>query len=181
MPKKHFQKWKVDLRPDGVGGKRIIRLFDSKAEAAFFERKILSGRFEPKSDNRRFSELVNLWFDLHGQTLKSAVDTKNRLLKIATALDDPIAKSFDASLFSRYRQDRLSAGINVATLNRELSTLKALYRELYRLSDIDYPCPFDQVRKFKESQKELRFLTKSEIDSLFESVKQSKTLVFFML
>ncbi|WAR44567.1 phage integrase [Methylomonas rapida] len=179
MPKKDGNKWKVDIRPDGVKGRRVIRLFDSKAEAAFFEKNLLSGRFEPISDNRRFSDLVNLWYDLHGQTLKSSIDTKNRLLKIAEVLNDPIARNFDVSLFSRYRQDRLQSGINVATLNRELSTLKALYRELKRLSVISYECPFEDVRKFKEKQTELRYLTKDEISRLFDSVHQSKNSSLF--
>lgn len=179
MPKKDGNKWKVDMRPDGVKGKRVIRLFDSKAEAAFFEKNLLSGRFEQKSDNRRFSELVNLWYDLHGQTLKSADDTKNRLLKISECLNDPVAQKFDVSLFSKYRQDRLQLGIKPATLNRELSTLKAMYRELKRLSVIDYDCPFDDLRKFKEKQVELRYLTKDEISRLFDSIKLSKNLSLF--
>jgi len=101
------------------------------------------------------------------------------LLKIAEYLNDPIAQKFDVSLFSKYRQDRLQAGINVATLNRELSTLKALYRELKRLAVIDYECPFADVRKFKEKQTELRYLTKDEITRLFDSVKLSKNTSLF--
>lgn len=176
MPKKIDGKWKVDIRPDGVKGKRIIRLFDSKADANFFEKNLLSGRFEQKSDNRRFSELVNLWYDLHGQTLKSSSDTKARLLKIGEALNDPVASALDVAAFSRYRQSRLDVGISAATLNRELSTVKAMFRELKRLSVISYDSDVLKVRKFKVSDVELRYLTQGEIERLFLAARSSRNV-----
>lgn len=174
MPKKDGKKWKVDIRPDGVNGKRYIRLFDSKADAHYFEKSLLSGRFEQKSDNRRLSDLITLWFDLHGQTLKSSDDTKNRLLKISYALSDPVAANIDASKFSQYRKQRLEQNIQPSTLNRELATLKALFRELKRLSVIDYDSPIAVIRKLKETKTELTYLDHKQLTLLSEQVKQSK-------
>lgn len=54
-----------------------------------------------------------------------------------------------------------------------------MYRELKRLSVIDYECPFDDLRKFKEKQVELRYLTKEEIHILFDAIKQSKNSSLF--
>ena len=50
-----------------------------------------------------------------------------------------------------------------ATLNRELITLKALFRELKRLSVIDYDSPVLTVRKLRESKTELSYLTGSQV------------------
>lgn len=174
MLKKVGDKWKVDVRPSGVRGKRIIRLFDSKAEANYFERQILSGRIEPKGDNRRFSDLIQLWFDLHGQSLKSSEDTKNRLLKISESLSNPLANQVGASEFSVYRKKRIEAGVQPSTLNRELSTIKAMFRELKRLSVIDYDSSVFHVRKLKESRTELSYLDQSQIKLLLDAVKTSK-------
>lgn len=182
MAKKDGQKWKVDLRPDGVSGKRVIRLFDTKAEASYFERQLLSGRISPQSDNRRLSDLIELWFDLHGQSLNSSLDTKARLSKISQCLNNPLARVFSAADFSVYRKNRLDAGIQPATLNRELSTLKALFRELKRLSVIDYDHSIGSVRKLKETKSELSYLTDQEITLLSDQVKKSKnTSLYFVV
>ncbi|MCQ8130696.1 phage integrase [Methylomonas rivi] len=174
MAKKDGQKWKVDIRPDGIKGKRVIRLFDTKAEANYFERLLLSGRIEPKGDNRRLSELVNLWYDLHGRVLNSSLDTKSRLLAISKALNDPVAFEFSVSDFSVYRQTRVDRGIQPATLNRELQTLKAVFRELKRLSVIDYESPVQTVRKLKQTGSELSYLTDEQITLLSDEVKKSR-------
>jgi integrase len=174
MPKKDGKKWKVDFRPDGTNGKRYIRLFDSKADAQYFEKSLLSGRLEQKSDNRRLNDLITIWYDLHGQTLKSSDDTKNRLHKISNALSDPVASNLDVSKYSFYRSQRLQQNIQPSTLNRELATLKALFRELKRLSVIDYDSPIFKIRKLKESKTELTYFDHQQITQLSHQVKQSK-------
>lgn len=174
MAKKDGNKWKVDLRPEGSKGKRIIRLFDTKADANYFERQVLSGRIEPNGDNRRLSDLINLWFDLHGQVLKSATGTKKRLLALSDCLKNPVAEHLSVAQFSAYRQTRLDSGISSATLNRELQTLKAVFRELERLSVITYISPILKVRKLKQTGSELSFLTDEQITLLSEQVKNSK-------
>jgi len=58
-------------------------------------------------------------------------------------------------------------------MNSELSTLKALYRELKRLQLVDFDFPLLTVRKLKEKRTELSYLTKQDIKKLLEQVKQS--------
>lgn len=160
--KKDNGKWKLDIRPNGIKGKRIIKLFDTKAQAMQYQNQLLSGRFDiqgdqPLADNRQLNELIQIWYDLHGRSLKSAVDTKNRLFKLSEFLGDPVARLINPELLAQYRKTRLDAGISPATLNRELITLKALFRELKRLSVIDYESPLLVVRKLREEKTELSY------------------------
>jgi site-specific recombinase XerD len=110
---------------------------------------------------------------LHGRSLKSSVDTRDRLQNLAKALGNPILRFFSVADFASYRKQRLDSGISEATLNRELSTLKALYRELKRLQLLDFDFPLLSVRKLKEKRLELTYLTKQDIKLLLEQVRQS--------
>ena len=173
------KKYKLDIRPQGMDGKRIIRLFKNKADAVRFQYQLVSRLSETKAeqayvDDRQLPELIQLWFDLHGRSLKSALDTKNRLLKLAETLGNPKAILIDPEALAKYRKLRIDQGINPATLNRELITLKALYRELKRMSVIDYESSILAVRKLRETKTELSYLTHLQITQLIDQTKQSK-------
>ena len=172
-------KYKLDIRPQGMNGKRVIRLFKNKADAVRFQFQLVSRLPDTQAvqayvDDRQLPELIQLWFDLHGRSLKSAVDTKNRLLKLSELLGNPKARMIDPEALAKYRKLRIDQGINPATLNRELITLKALYRELKRMSVIDYDSSILTVRKLRETKTELSYLTGDQIQALREQVDNSK-------
>ena len=185
MITKEGKKWKLDFRPEGSKGRRIIRLFDTKGEALQYERMTLREIRQVESiqlnDDRSLTELIQLWYDLHGRSLKSSVDTKNRLLKLASQLGNPIARLINPELFAKYRKTRLDANVSPATINRELITLKALYRELKRLTVIDYESSILDVRKLRETKSELTYLTKQQLDILLNQVQQSTNESLYML
>ncbi|WP_256360730.1 phage integrase, partial [Methylomonas koyamae] len=130
-------------------------------------------------DNRRLSQLISDWYDLHGVSLKSAVGTKRRLLALAHSLGDPVAQKLSVPDFSKYRRSRLDAGISPATLNRELQTLKAVFRELKRLSVIDYESPLQTVRKLHQAKTELSYLTHNQIARLLSECRKSRNRGLF--
>jgi len=165
------KQWKLDIRPEGVKGKRIIKLFPTKGQALQYQNTLVSRLsdtqgVQPLVDDRQLNELIQIWYDLHGRSLKSAVDTKNRLLKLSDYLGNPIARIINPELLAKYRKIRLDAGVSPATLNRELITLKALYRELKRLTVIDYDSQILDVRKLRETKTQLSYLTKEQINRL---------------
>lgn len=171
-------QYQLDIRPDGVKGKRVIKLFKFKVDAVQYERDLLSGRLANQSsiadvDNRRLNELIELWYDLHGVSLKSSLDTKNRLLKLSHVLDHPVARLLTAEHVAQYRKHRLDQGIMEATLNRELNTLKALFRELKRLSVIHYDSDILSIRKMREAKTELSYLSHDHITLLIAQAQQS--------
>jgi hypothetical protein len=167
-------RYLLSFRPDGAKGKQFRIVRSTKSELLAIQKDILAGRFSTLSkDNRSFVDLVNLWFDYHGHSLKSSTDSKKRLLAFADAVGNPLASAVDGSLFAKYRSARISQGISPATLNRELSTIKAVYSELSRLGLWSGESPILSVRKFKEVKRELAYLTKSQIEQLLIEVKAS--------
>jgi integrase len=169
--KKVNGKYRLDIRPDGVKGKRIIKLFSSKSEALQYQNKLLSGRFETQAvqalgENLRLDDLIEKWYDLHGRSLKSSIDTKNRLLKLSENLKNPLGRAMDPESLAVYRKKRLESGVSAATLNRELITLKSMYRELKRLSVIDYDSSILKVRKLRETKIELTYLTIQQVSEV---------------
>lgn len=179
MIKKQGKKYKLDIRPEGKNGKRIIKLFDTKQEANRYQFELVSRLSDLQAvqaplDDRHLTDLVHIWFELHGRSLKSSADTKNRLLKLSEKIGNPKARLFNSSEFAVYRKQRLDNGINEATLNRELSTLKALFRELKRLEVISYESSLLIVRKLKEKKTELSYLNHDQIKELRVQVELSK-------
>jgi site-specific recombinase XerD len=163
----------LNFRPDGVKGKQVKKLFSTKSAALAHQKKVLSEPGVMVKDKRTFADLVALWFDYHGHSLKSSEDSKNRLLKFAEAVGNPLAVAVDGALFAQYRQSRISQGISPATLNRELSTIKAVYSELLRLGLWSVDAPILSVRKFKEVKRELSYLTQAQIELLITEAKAS--------
>lgn len=176
MITKKGNKYELDFRPDGAKGKRVTRLFKLRADAVQFQKNYVSRLSDTQAvqaivDDRQLSALVQLWFDLHGRSLKSALDTRNRLLQLSEFMGNPAAKLIKPELVAEYRKTRLDKGISPATLNRELITLKALFRELKRLSVIDYDSPILTVRKLREVKTELSYLTDYQVSKLREQVE----------
>lgn len=76
-------RWLADVQP--IRGQRFRKLFKTKAEALRYEQYITANKaadpaWNPKAqDRRRLSELVGLWFDLHGHMLKDSERRKAKL------------------------------------------------------------------------------------------------------
>jgi len=172
ITKFHNSSYLLSFRPDGVRGKQIRKKFKTKREALAYQKSVLSGK-NVAFDKRTLNDLILIWYDYHGRSLKSSEDTKNRLLKLSDAMGNPLASLVDGSLFSVYRQSRVDSGISPATVNRELSTLKGVYSELFRLGYWSAESPILKVRKFKEQKRELSYLTIEEINLLFLEINKS--------
>lgn len=177
----------VDCRPDGRAGARIRKKFRTKNEAMVYERRIMgdgaNGDFEkkPKRDERRLSDLVSLWFNLHGKTLKRGRARLLYLEKMVTRMGDPYSCEFTSNDFTQYRAQRLAgtqecpqsgsskkkAGptrpISANTANHELSYLSAVFNELERLGEWSGGNPLTKVRGLKFDQTEMAYLSIEQI------------------
>lgn len=179
MITKKGNKYELDFRPDGAKGKRIIRLFKLRTDAVQFQKNYVSRLSDTQAvqatvDDRHLTDLIYLWFDLHGRTLKSASKTMKKLIRLSDLLGNPVARLMNPELFASYRACRLDSGITPSTLNRELITLKAVFRELKRLSVIDYDSPVLLVRTIREVKTELTYLTSEQVEALRAVVLLSK-------
>ena len=167
--------WFVDVEP--IKGKRFRKRFKTKGEAQRFEATVRqkcsenpAWSIKPK-DRRRLSELVQLWYDLHGHSLRDAPRRLSKLLQLAARLGDPVGTTLDASSYASLRRKRLEEGISGKTLNNELGYIRAVFNELKDLKQIDYDNPLAGVKLLKLQERELSWLTTEQIGELLDSIR----------
>ena len=123
-------------------------------------------------DNRTLNCIIDLWYTMHGKTLRDHVRLKSLLFRMSARMGNPIASEFSGLDFATYREKR-THDVSSATVNREHAYLRAVFNELRRLRVITYDNPIKDIRKFKEREGELRYLTHPEIKFLLFSCNQS--------
>lgn len=199
IKKQEDGQWLVDCRPEGRAGPRIRRLVKSKNEAMHLERRIMGdgskGEFQrqPKLDERRLSDLVNLWFRLHGQNLKTGEERRTLLLAMVERMGNPKVHQFTANNFATYRAERAegkytraSPGrgfskegkgrpISANMLNHELAYLRAVFNELERLGEWAGENPLAMVRKLKFDETEMVYLMDDQIQALLADLEERES------
>lgn len=171
--------WLVDIQPGGRGYKRYRKTLPTKAEALRWEafvtnKTIKTPDWEPdKKDTRRLDELLKIWYDHHGKTLKAHQDTYSRLCLISKRLNNPYAYKITPELFSEYRKQRFSDGLTANGVNREHAYIRSVFNELIRLGIWKKDNPFGKVKLMKIDEHELSFLTSEEIERLMTAINQS--------
>ncbi|MBS0969021.1 tyrosine-type recombinase/integrase [Nissabacter archeti] len=177
-------QWLADFYLNGRGSKRVRKKFTTKGEAVAYEHYCLNEAADKpwlgeKPDHRRLSELVQLWHNLHGQSLTAGKSRMGKLRLICTGLGDPVATQLTPKMWAHYRDRRLRGEIDNGhhtnrekwkakpiTVNREHQYLYALFNELKRLGEWAPPNPLEGMRIFKEEEREMTWLTRTEIDQL---------------
>lgn len=171
-------KYLVDFYPSGRNGKRCRKLFATKAEATRYKQHVITEALNKpwlpdKDDNRRLSELVDLWFTLHGQALSDGVKRKRKLLAMVELMEDPIARKFQKADFSEFRTKRLEQ-VSIKTVNNDQTYFNALFNELIRLGEWKYENPITGLRALKYKTPEMGFLTADEIPLVFNELKNGR-------
>ncbi len=136
-------------------------------------------------DRRKLSDIAKLWYNLHGQSLTAGERTYKKLCLVIEALGDPPATTFTAKDFAHYRDKRLSgeiyfsekwkSGAEPVTVNLEQSYLSGMFSELARLGEWNQPNPLENMRKFTIAEKEMAWLTHSQITELFAACSKGDT------
>lgn len=180
-------EWLCDFRVDGAESRRVRKKFSTKSEAVAFEQYYREeAQNKPwmgeKEDRRRLSELIELWHNLHGQSLEASKSRLAKLHIVCRGLGDPVASQLTAKDFAHYRDKRLKGEIDNGyhanpekwiakpiTVNREQQYLVAVFNELKRLGEWELPNPLEGVRVFKEAEKEMSWLTQAQIRELIDA------------
>ena len=172
-------KWKADIEP--IKGKRFRKTFKTKGEAQRFEANVRSKLitqpdWSPKpKDKRTLLELIQVWFDMHGASLSDGKRRNSILITAAKQLGNPMALTVSGSKVANLRASWLQDGLSGKTANNRLAYLKAVYNQLHRLDEIDYPCPFDKVPALKLQERPLTYLTQPQIAELLAALDARAT------
>ncbi|NLY16325.1 MAG: tyrosine-type recombinase/integrase [Gammaproteobacteria bacterium] len=167
--------WQVDLRCSD--GSRIRKRFKSRIEAARFEHHTIGLQQQgkawlvPHQDLRKLSDIVQLWYDLHGVNLRDGARRFAKLVYLVSALRDPVATRLTAASFAAYRVRRQAEGTSGKTLNNELGYLRAVFNELYALGELDYKNPLEKVKPLRLQDRSLSFLTPVQVQELLTAIQ----------
>jgi integrase len=175
----------VDFRPSGVSGTRVRKRFDTLGEAKrfmlFTQNETEKKAWEPiKVDNRRLDDLIELWFNLHGQALNDGKKRKNKLLAMSALMENQIARNITASDFSKYRQLRIQS-VSIKTANNDQTYLNALFNELKRLGEWEHGNPLVELRALKYKQPEMGYLTPDELILVFDELKNGRNYDAYLI
>lgn len=176
--------WLCECYPQGREGKRVRKRFATKGEANSFEFYLMKEVDDKpwlgeKTDHRRLSDIIELWFKLHGQNLKSGEHTQNRMMHICNELNNPIASHLTSRDFAHYRSNRTNKGrgregnLSINSNNGDLACLKAIFNKLIKLNEWKVPNPLDGIESVKTTETELTFLREAQIKHLFTTLDKS--------
>nr|WP_273190931.1 tyrosine-type recombinase/integrase [Halomonas sp.] len=172
--------WKVDIWPDGRYGKRVRKTLPTQAEAKRFEAQLLTKAAQgedytpKKKDRRRLLELVQLWYDMHGATLKDGQSRLAKLHQLAGLMENPYAYTIRPASAAKFRQFRLEQGLSPNTVNHDIAYLRAVFNVLIQLGEWKGDNPFAAIKAIRLPERELSYLTHEQIKRLFEELKQSR-------
>ncbi|MBO8132330.1 phage integrase [Dickeya fangzhongdai] len=177
-------KWLCQCFPYGRDGQRVRKQFATRGEALAYERRLMADKkgISTETNGTTLQDLIQRWYDMHGQTLESGEDRYAKLMAICDRLGNPFAIDVDKNMFAVYRERRLKGewnpkgktAIKEATVNREYSYLRAVFSELKRMGEWEKENPLDGIRQFKEGDQELAFLYPDEIKHLLAACDESE-------
>lgn len=88
------------------------------------------------TDHRRLSELLDRWWELHGRSHKYGEKRQRELKRVISDMGNPRLSKINKGFIAEYRSQRLYEGVKASTVNRDLSTLRGLFRVLTEAEDL---------------------------------------------
>ncbi|QCQ71997.1 site-specific integrase [Citrobacter sp. TBCP-5362] len=167
-------RYEVDVRPQGANGKRIRRKFSTKGEAQAFERHVLVNYhnkdwIEKPADRRKLTELLELWWLYHGKSHARGEIEKGRLTAILQKFGEMgvhRADQLTKKSITDYRVTLMNEGLKPVSVNRHIAILSGLFTKLIDAGEFHSANPMREVKRLKEEQAEMAFLTEEEIPQL---------------
>ncbi|HDR2795152.1 TPA: tyrosine-type recombinase/integrase [Enterobacter asburiae] len=174
-------RYLVDVRPQGRNGKRLRKRFSTKSEAQQYERWAVASFHnkewqERPADRRQLSELIEIWYQLKGQMMKSATNTHNKVKAIDKRLGYPRADQINKKMIATYRAKRFEAGVTANTINRDITAISAVFGTLIETGNYHGDNPFSGTKKLKVATTEMGFLTRDEISALLAELPDDERL-----
>lgn len=169
-------RYEVDVRPTGRHGKRIRRKFYKKHEAVAFERHIMATQHNKPwqnqlKDARPLSELIEVWWNYHGQHQKWGLKNKQRLERVSEAIGVKCAFQIEPAILTAYRSMQLARGVKPNTVNRELISLSGMFSFLIESGLFRGANPMAGLRKLRVQPAAMSYLTHAEIAGLLAKLE----------
>lgn len=139
-----------------------------------------------KEDRRTLKKLVDSWYSARGITLKDGLKRQLAMHHAFECMGEPLARDFDAQMFSRYREKRLKGEyarsnrvkeVSHCTLNFELAYFRAVFNVLKRSGEWKGENPLKNMRPFRTEEMEMAWLTQTKFRNCSESVNGMTTLI----
>ncbi len=172
-------RYEVDVRPQGSEGRRIRRKFNTKGEAQIYERHVLVNYhnkewLEKPADRRKLTDLLELWWLYHGKHHNRGLIEKGRLsaimikfAEIGVTRADQITKK----AITDYRVKMMNEGLKPASVNRHQAIFSGMFTKLIDANEYHSDHPFRGVKKLKEAEPEMAFLSTEEITQLLDMLE----------
>jgi len=176
--KKTEKGWLVDVRPNGAYGKRHRKILPTKSEAIRYKAWLLNETTKnpewepPKRDNRRLTDLIDIWYGNHGIHLKDNEKRLGKVTRICNELGNPYVSDFTAQQFLEYRSAKAEK-YTANTLNHDLTYLKSIFNTLIK-QKLVLKNPLDEIKPLKVDEAELTYLTKDQIIKLYEHLEDRR-------
>ncbi len=176
--------WLCECYPQGRAGKRVRKRFATKGEAVAFEQFTMREVNDKpwlgeKPDHRRLSELLEVWWQVHGHTIKSGKTIHRKTALTIKELGDPIASTFTARQYLDFRASRISYAtksksrtLSPVTQNNQLALLRGMFNRLKKYKQWNYPNPLDEIEIIKTNQRSLAYLNKQDIPVFLKTLEQ---------
>lgn len=178
-------RYEVDTRPQGSEGKRIRRRFNTKGEAQIFERHILVNYHnkewvEKPADRRKLTELLDLWWVYHGKTHPRGEVERGRLKTIVekfATMGVFRADQLTKKALTDYRVVMMNEGLKPASVNRHFAIFGGMFTKLINADEFHSQHPFKDIKKLKEAESEMAFLSESEVEELLNLLEKDNRKV----
>lgn len=171
--------WLCECYPQGREGKRVRKRFATKGEATAYENFIMREVDDKpwmgsKPDNRRLSELLETWWQVHGHTIKSGKEVYRKTALTIKELGDPIASTFTSKQYLAFRANRVShfnkenKSLSPTYQNFQLNLLSGMFSRLIKYKQWNLPNPLDDIEPIKVNQRALAYLDKADIQPFLQ-------------
>lgn len=167
-------RYEVDVRPQGADGRRIRRKLNTKDEAQIFERHVQvnfhnKSWIEKPADRRTLTELLALWWVYHGKSHNRGEIEKGWLTAILKKLGEMGVRRADQltrKAIIDYRMTLINEELRASSVNRRIAILSGMFTKLINAGEYHGTNPLHEVKRLKEDEAEMAFLSDEEISSL---------------
>ena len=166
---KRGDNWWIDYYADGKRHRELIGPNAKLAKETLYKRKleIAEGKFFPErlKTTVSFSEMADLYWELHAKQKPSAASTQRLLKRLKNVFGPQKLDQISIPDILRYLND-VKTKASAASANRYHNVLRSIFNRAIEWEKFQGKNPAAQVKQFRVDNSRMRFLEKEEIARL---------------